>query len=157
MLFRSGCASFNPGRDNTFLVDYAGNGKYTRVTLTAADLGFDKPKRSYFALDLSLEHRLRDNWYGKLTYTYSRNKGNTEGQTKSDNAQTDVAATSTWDNTQLMEGSYGNLPNDRPHQVKAFGFYQFSPEWQVGGNFLAEAGRPKNCFGNYGEIGRAHV
>ena len=144
-----GCASFNPGKGNTFLVDYSGTGKYTTVNLSAADLGFDKAKRTYFALDLSLEHRMRDGWYGKVTYTYSKSKGNTEGQTKSDNAQTDVAATSTWDHPELMIGSYGYLPNDRPHQLKAYGFYQLTPEWRLGGNFLAEAGRPKNCFGNY--------
>lgn len=146
-----GCASFNPGRDNTFLVDYAGTGKnHTSVKLTAAQLGFDKAKRSYLALDFFLEHRFRDGWYGKVTYTYSKSKGNTEGQTKSDNAQTDVAATSTWDHPELMDGSYGYLPNDRTHQIKAYGYYQVTPEVTVGGNFLAESGRPKNCFGNFG-------
>ncbi|PZP33391.1 MAG: hypothetical protein DI603_08455 [Roseateles depolymerans] len=143
------CTSFNPGKGNTFLVDYSGKGNYTTVNLSAADLGFDKAKRTYLALDLSLEHRFRDGWYGKVTYTYSKSKGNTEGQTKSDNAQTDVAATSTWDTPELMSGAYGLLPNDRAHQLKAYGFYQLTPEWQVGGNFLAESGRPKNCFGNY--------
>ncbi|HEV6965363.1 TonB-dependent receptor [Roseateles sp.] len=146
-----GCASFNPGSSNTFLVDYAGTGQnLTRVTLSAADLGFDKAKRSYFALDFFLEHRMRDGWYGKVTYTYSKSKGNTEGQTKSDNAQTDVAATSTWDHPELMDGAYGYLPNDRTHQIKAYGYYQLTPEILVGANFLAESGRPRNCFGNYG-------
>ncbi|XHS79133.1 hypothetical protein ACFJGW_03970 [Burkholderiaceae bacterium UC74_6] len=147
--YGGGCASFNPGKANSFLVDYAGNGTYTRVDLSAADLGFDKAKRTYIALDFSLEHALRNNWYGKLTYTYSRSRGNTEGQTRSDNAQTDVAATSSWDHPELMVGAYGNLPNDRPHQIKAYGFYQFSQEWSLGANFRAEAGRPKNCFGNW--------
>jgi len=147
--YGGGCASFNPGQANSFLVDYAGNGSYTKVNLSAADLGFDKAKRTYLALDFSLEHALRNNWYGKLTYTYSRSRGNTEGQTKSDNAQTDVAATSSWDHPELMVGAYGNLPNDRPHQIKAYGFYQFTQEWSLGSNFRAEAGRPKNCFGNW--------
>jgi hypothetical protein len=150
-----GCASFNPGKDNTFLVDFAGTGKYQSITLSAKDLGFDKAKRTYLALDFSLEHRLRDNWYGKVTYTYSKSKGNTEGQTKSDNAQTDVAATSTWDMPELMEGAYGYLPNDRTHQIKAYGYYDLSPEWRMGANIKAESGRPKNCFGNYGGTGDA--
>ena len=144
-----GCASFNPGRSNNFLIDFAGNGQHQSVTLSADELGFDKPKRTYLALDFSLEHRLRDGWYGKVTYTYSKSKGNTEGQTKSDNAQTDVAATSTWDTPELMVGSYGYLPNDRTHSLKAYGFYNLTPEWTVGGSMLAESGRPKNCFGNY--------
>lgn len=143
-----GCASFNPGRDSTFLVDYAGTGSnYTKVTFTNKEMGFDKPKRTYAAIDLFAEHPYRNGWYGRLSYTWSRSKGNTEGQTKSDNAQTDVAATSTWDNPELMVNSYGLLPNDRTHQVKAFGFYDLTPEFTLGANFLAASGRPRSCFG----------
>ena len=144
-----GCASFNPGMANTFLVDYSGTGtNYTKVNLSAADLGFDKAKRTYTALDFSLEHPFSNGWFGKVTYTWSRSKGNTEGQTKSDNAQTDVAATSTWDNPELMQGAYGLLPNDRTHQIKAMGYYQLTPEWMLGANFKFESGRPRSCFGN---------
>ncbi|TFW19104.1 TonB-dependent receptor [Duganella callida] len=147
------CASFNPGEDNTFLVDFAGTGSnYSTVHLTKADLQFDKAKRTYTALDLFLEHPMRNGWYGRVNYTWSRSKGNTEGQTRSDNAQTDVAATSTWDNWPLMVGANGLLPNDREHQVKAFGFYEVTKEWIVGGNFLAASGRPRSCFGNRPDI-----
>jgi hypothetical protein len=143
-----GCAAFNPGQANTFLVDYAGTrSNYTTVNLSKADLGFDDAKRTYAAVDLFAEHAYRDGWYARVNYTWSRSRGNTEGQTKSDNAQTDVAATSTWDNPELMVGSYGNLPNDRTHQVKAFGFYDITPEFAVGANFLAASGRPRNCNG----------
>jgi hypothetical protein len=143
------CASFNPGQDNTFLVDFAGTGKnYSVVHLTKDELKFDKAKRTYTALDFFVEHPMREGWYGRVNYTWSRSKGNTEGQTRSDNAQTDVAATSTWDNWPLMVGADGLLPNDREHQVKAFGFYELTPEFTVGGNFLAASGRPRSCFGN---------
>jgi hypothetical protein len=142
------CASFNPGEDADFLVDYAGTrSNYTKVHFTAAELGFDKAKRNYAAVDLFAEHPFRDGWYGRVNYTWSRSAGNTEGQTKSDNAQTDVAATSTWDNPELMVGADGLLPNHRRHQIKAFGYYEVTPEWMVGGNFLAASGRPKNCLG----------
>src|SRR5206468_9885070 len=50
------CLSINPGRTNKFLVDYAGNKTYTPVTLSADELGFDKPKRTFLALDFYLEH-----------------------------------------------------------------------------------------------------
>ncbi|GGY66769.1 TonB-dependent receptor [Pseudoduganella albidiflava] len=144
-----GCVTFNPGKDNTFRVDFEGNKQYTLVNLSAAELGFEKAKRTYSALDLFAEHPLRNGWYGRVNYTWSRSRGNTEGQTRSDNAQTDVAATSTWDTQELMYGAYGPLPNDRKHQVKAFGYYEVTPEWSVGGNFLAASGRPRSCFGNY--------
>ncbi|MFC5476790.1 TonB-dependent receptor [Massilia suwonensis] len=143
-----GCASFNPGEASTFLVDYAGTGNnLTEVNLSKADLGFDDPKRTYTAVDLFAEHPYRNGWYGRVNYTWSKSRGNTEGQTKSDNAQTDVAATSTWDNPELMVNAYGLLPNHREHQIKAFGYYDLTPEVTLGGNFLAASGRPKNCFG----------
>lgn len=142
------CASFNPGKDQTFLVDFTNSRtNYTKVNLTKAELGFEKPKRDYTAFDLFAEHPFRDGWYGRINYTWSRSYGNTEGQTKSDNAQTDVAATSTWDNPELMVNAKGLLPNHRRHQIKAFGYYEVTPEWMVGGNFLAASGRPKNCLG----------
>ena len=159
-----GCATFNPGEDNNFLVDYAGNKNYTNVHLSKADLGFDKPSRTYTALDFSFEHPYRNGWWARLTYTLSRNKGNTEGQTLSDtaSAQGDVAATQTWDYPEQMIGADGLLPGDRTHQIKAFGFYDITPEWGVGGNVLLASGRPRSCFGtdplgrggNYG--GAAH-
>ncbi len=144
-----GCASFNPGEANDFLVDYAGNGTYTKVHLTKEELGFDKPKRTYAALDFFLEHGYRNGWYAKVNYTLGRSKGNTEGQTLSDtvNAQGDVAATQTWDYPELMIGSNGLLPNDRKHQIKAFGFVDVTEEIVIGGNLLLASGRPRSCSG----------
>ena len=144
------CASINPGESNDFLVDFAGTGKnLTPVTLTAADMGFSKATRVYKALDLFAEHPLRNGWYGKVNYTWSRSSGNTEGQTLSAVAQTDVAATETWDHREIMEYSNGLLPNDREHQIKAFGFWEFIPGWSVGGNLLIASGQPETCLGNY--------
>lgn len=153
-----GCASINPGIANTFLIDFndrnpdvSRRGQHTVVALSADDIGLPGAERKYFALDFFLEHPLKNNWYGKVNYTYSTSKGNTEGQTLSDTttAQADVAATQTWDHPELAEGAYGYLPNDRRHQIKAFGFVRITPEWQLGGNLLLASGRPKNCIGYY--------
>lgn len=149
-----GCVNFNPGREADILVDFQNTdpalaGKvHTPVHLTVDDLGFPDAKRSYFALDLSLEHAFRNSWYAKMTYTWSRSRGNTEGQTLSDVGQTDVAATRTWDYPELSKGADGLLPNDRTHQLKAFGYYEVTPQWVVGGNLLMSSGRPQNCLGN---------
>jgi len=148
------CQTFNPGRNNTFLVDFSGDPtRLTQVSLTAAEQGFTKPKRTYAAVDLFLEHPYRNGWYGKVNYTWGRNKGNTEGQVRSDNGQADVAVTSTWDYPELMEGAYGLLPNDRKHTIKAFGFYEITPEVSVGANVLLAAGRPRSCIGSSAEPG----
>jgi hypothetical protein len=147
-----GCVILNPGEDQNFQVDF-NNGDpsikptLTQVKLTAADIGLPKPKRTYAALDFFAEHPLRDGWYGRVNYTRARNTGNTEGQTNSDTAQANVSITAVWDFPAVMEYSDGLLPNNRTHQVKAFGFYQVTPEWTVGGNFLAASGRPKGCLG----------
>ena len=144
------CASINPGRDNTFLVDFAGTGtNLTKVVLSAKDMGFDQPSRTYAALDFFAEHPMRNGWYGRVNYTLARNKGNTEGQTLSAVAQTDVAATETWDHREIMEHAYGTLPNDRRHQIKAFGIYEITKEWSIGGNGLISSGEPITCLGNY--------
>ncbi len=142
------CASFNPGKDNTFLVDFQGDRKnYSTINLSKEQLGFEEAKRTYTAIDLFAEHPFRNGWYGRVNYTWSKSKGNTEGQTRSDNAQTDVAATSTWDNPELMSGANGLLPNDRTHQIKAYGFYEITSEWMAGANALIASGRPRSCFG----------
>jgi len=152
-----GCQLFNPGESNTFLVDF-GNGNpetagktYKNVVLSAEDLGFPKAKRSYTALDFFLEHPFTNGWYGKVNYTWSRNKGNTEGQTRSDGdgAQRDIAMTATWDYKEQTIGADGLLPNDRTHQIKAFGVYEINSEFSIGGNVLISSGRPISCFGNH--------
>ncbi|MFL6673113.1 MAG: hypothetical protein ACJ8LG_07470 [Massilia sp.] len=139
----------NPGEDNEFWVDFAGNGTYTKVKVSAADMGFEKPKRVYEALDLFAEHPYRNGWYGRINYTLGRSTGNTEGQTLSDTAtaQADVSITQTWDYKEIMYYANGLLPNDRKHQIKAFGFYDVTPEWTVGANLLIASGRPRSCLG----------
>ncbi len=147
-LWGNTCQTFNPGIDNTFKVDFAGDPtKLTTVALTAADQGFDPVKRTYTAIDLFVEHPLRNGWYGKVNYTWSKNKGNTEGQVRSDNGQADVAVTSVWDYPELMKGADGLLPNDRTHQIKAYGFVELTSEWGVGANLLMASGRPRSCLG----------
>ena len=147
-LWGNTCITFNPGVDNTFKVQYGPDEKkLTTVALSASDIGFDKVKRTYTALDLFAEHALRNGWYGKVNYTWSRNAGNTEGQVRSDNGQADVAVTSVWDYPELMKGADGLLPNDRTHQIKAYGFVEATNEWGIGANLLLASGRPRSCLG----------
>ena len=150
-----GCKFINPGVANDFLIDFqdadpALAGKvYTPVHLTKEMIGLPKAERNYTAVDLFAEHPFRNGWYGKINYTWSRSKGNTEGQSRSDNGQNNPGATTTWDRAELAEHSNGLLPNDRTHQIKGFGFYQLSPQFTVGGNFLLASGRPLSCIGNH--------
>ena len=153
-----GCQIFNPGRGMTVYVNgndengniVPGSGKWAHFS--AEQMGYPKADRKYAALDLFLEHPMRDGWYGRINYTLSRSKGNMEGQTRSDSGQTDVGTSAGWDFPEFMVGSNGLLPNDRLHALKAFGFYQLTPEFTVGGNLLVQSGRPRMCYGNNNDV-----
>ena len=146
--WRGGCFLFNPGVANRFTVDLNGDGVLEEVSLSKEQLGFAKLKRKYSALDLFLEHPLHDRWYGKLTYTYSKSRGNTEGLVNSDSGQLD-ATTLAFDFPELGINARGPLPNDRRHQMKAYGYVEWTAQWSIGLNMLAVSGRPKSCYGNY--------
>jgi hypothetical protein len=142
------CALFNPGIANTFTIDIDGDGKLETINLSAADLGYPKVKRKYLALDLFAEYPFDGKLWGKINYTWSRNNGNTEGQLLSDIGQGDVSTTQAFDFPEFSINGDGRLPNDRTHQIKAFGYYQATPEWGIGANLLLASGRPRNCIGN---------
>jgi len=147
-----GCVIFNPGKTNTFLVKNNDGSGYVPVSMSAADwgLGSNKAKRDYVAVDLFIEHPMSNNWYGRVDYTWSRNFGNTEGQVKSDIGQDDVSKTQDWDSSYLMEYAGGYLANDRRHQLKGYGAYQFTPEWTASATLRVMSGAPKSCLGYYG-------
>jgi len=143
-----GCVIFNPGNTNTFSLANANGAGRTEVKMSAADWGFtDKAKRRYYALDMYLEHPFDGKWQARVDYTFSRSYGNTEGQTRSDTGQTDISKTTAWDSALLMRDSNGLLSNDRTHQFKAYGAYQFAAEWMVSGNLRLASGGPKSCLG----------
>lgn len=144
----SECRIFNPGEAATFLIPN-GSGGYTEVSYTAAELGFPKLKRKYLALDLYAQYE-QDDLFAKIEYTLSKNYGNAEGQLNSSldtgtGGQADVSVTSDWDLPELAFGANGLLPNNRKHQVKAFGSVKLSDQFRVGGSAIVQSGRPKDC------------
>ncbi|WP_243041668.1 TonB-dependent receptor [Dyella sedimenti] len=144
-----GCYFFNPGRAATFQLP-DGQGGLGQFTVTNAEMGFPKLKRNYYALELFLDHPFDGKWQGRLMYTFSRSYGNTEGQVKSDIGQDDVAATQDWDYPSLMQYASGRQHNDHTHQIKAYGAYQFTKEWNLSGFLSLISGAPTNCSGYYG-------
>jgi hypothetical protein len=149
----AGCYLFNPGESNTFLVDTTGQGNFVPFKLTKEDfttpagVSFPDLKRKYYSLDLYLEHQFSQQWYGRVDYTFSRSYGNSEGQLKSDIGQLDPSVTQDWDAPEIMQFTNGPLPNDRKHQLKAYGYFQATKEWLFGANLAVASGRPKNCIG----------
>lgn len=143
------CFLANPGKDLTANVDLDGTGVYTPVTIPAAALKFPQPKRTYDALELTVERAWDRKWSFNASYVLAFSKGNTEGYVKSDIGQDDAGISQDWDYPGLMEGASGYLPNDRRHTLKAFGSFAATPEWRLGASVVTQSGRPKNCFGVY--------
>lgn len=138
--FNGGCVLINPGSG----VDTVLDGQ--EVHYSSDDLGFDDAKRKYDALTFTLNHMSDDLTLG-FSYTWSHLRGNTEGFVKSDNGQDDAGITQDWDMPELMDGAYGDLPNDRRHIFKFYGAYNVTEAWSVGWNFSLKSGRPINAFG----------
>jgi outer membrane receptor for ferrienterochelin and colicin len=142
----NGCHLINAGTSNTFIVSDE-NGQLREVPMTRQELGFPKLKRNYYALDLFLEHPFDGKWYGRFDYTFSRSYGNSEGMTQSDVQSDGPQESADWDNGPIMTWSNGDQGNDHRHQLKAFGYYQFTPEWMVSGTVRLSSGQPKVCLG----------
>ena len=145
----------NPGED--MVVTLAGadlsratGGRVTtdrEVTLTADQLNYPSPDRTYKAVELSLERPFDGVWAGRFSYVWSKSEGNYEGALKSDNGQTDPGLSTDFDQPGLTDNSYGFLPNHREHTFKAFGNWQVTPAFNVGANLLIQSPRKFGCIG----------
>lgn len=145
------CRLINPGLSNNIKVKSDVTGQYANVTMTQKDWGYlQGVKRTNTSLNLYLDHPFDGKWEGRIDYTYTDAKGNTEGQVRSDFGQADVSKTEDWDSWQLMQGADGELINSRKHVLRVRGSYQITPEWLVGGIFVMSSGAPKECLGYYG-------
>lgn len=111
------------------------------------EMGYDKPKRTYTALEFTLDRAWDDKWAFNASYTYAQSKGNAEGPVNSDTDFSDTGRTENFDYPFVNIGGYGYLPNDRRHQLKFRGTYAFSDSWQLGATLSAQSGRPVNAFG----------
>ena len=154
-IFNGSCYLVNAGTSNAFWEKQT-DGSYKKVTYTAEQLGMPKARRSYFAMDFYLEHPFSNGWSAKFLYTYSRSRGNTEGQINSDRAtggdsgyNDSTSTTQDFDKPLLMERAYGLLNNDRRHQFKAYGAYKLNDEWNFGGSMSMASGRPINCYAHH--------
>jgi len=107
---------------------------------------FGRARRFYRALEFTLNRRFSNNFSFNMSYVYSSLIGNYEGLFRNDNGQSDPNITSLFDLVSLLNGMYGRLPNDRPHQFKFNGSYQTPWRLVVSGNFYAQSGIPFNAL-----------
>jgi hypothetical protein len=91
-----------------------------------------KPIRNYDGIEFRLTKRMSHNWFGSFSYTYSRLYGNYSGLTSTDVSdgigRNGANADRAFDEPFMQFDAHGHeingpLGTDRPHTIKAQGFY----------------------------------
>jgi Carboxypeptidase regulatory-like domain/TonB-dependent Receptor Plug Domain len=141
------CMLMNPGEDLNIKVDLADDGNLVPVRIPASALGLAKYERTYKSLEFTVERPFDGKWGLQGSYTWSKSIGTAEGYVQSNLNQEDAGVTQDFDFGSFTDGAKGYLPNDRKHVIKAFGRYQLTDEWRVGGNVTISSGRPISCIG----------
>lgn len=127
-----------------------------------ATVTFPKAKRNYYAGTLTLQKRLSNRFSVLANYTYSRLLGNYPGPYSPFNNQLDPNISTQFDIIDLTVNRDGPLTNDRPHNIKATGFYQqplFGNKGQLVASltFTAISGRPIYALGQHAVYGLREV
>ncbi len=112
---------------------------------------YPRATRDYNALMLTLQKRLSNRFSIISSYTYSRTIGNYPGTFNPTSGQLDPNISTQFDLADLLANRNGPLPNDRPHNFKATGFYDQpigdKGKLTFGLTFTALSGRPIEVLG----------
>jgi carboxypeptidase family protein/TonB-dependent receptor-like protein len=114
-----------------------GVGEFFTVANPGIGIGesfYKSPKalRNYTGLELRLDKRFSNNWYGNVSYIFSKLYGNYGGLASSDeNGRANPNINRYFDDLALSYDNFGRLtngrlPTDRPHTFKAFGSYRLN-------------------------------
>jgi len=140
-----------------------------------SNVRFDDPVHKYRSLELTLNRR-GTRWSTMTSYRWSRLRGNFEGFYRDDNAQPNPGLSSLYDfptndptytsiggplfgyagDIRLLGDPDGVLPLDRPHQIKAYGHYDWPIGLNIGVGINLSSGRPLTPMAsqpNYGDPG----
>lgn len=137
---------FNPGRRGSQSQPTTEDSACLGILGAPSAQCFGPARRYYRALEFSATKRFSNNYQFIASYVYSSLIGNYEGLFRNDNGQSDPNITSLFDLVSLLDGMYGRLPNDRPHQFKFDGSYQFPFKLLLSGSFRAQSGIPFNAL-----------
>jgi outer membrane receptor protein involved in Fe transport len=133
---------FNPGRNEPGTTEAnacAGDASSGRLPRC-----FGRAQRFYRAFEVTATKRFTNHYQFITSYVFSSLTGNYEGLFRNDNGQSDPNITSLFDLQSLLDNTYGRLPNDRPHQFKFNGSYEFPFKLMLSGNFYMQSGTPFN-------------
>lgn len=155
--------------DEQYLFANPGEGAAKEFAVSTATPPFatPKPQRTYDALELAVNRRFSNRFFGSVSYVYSRLYGNYAGLGNSDEIDTPTtgvasstsqqsggslarpgtSASRAWDLDTYLFDSRGNfvkgrLATDRPHVFKAYGSYLFKWGTDIGLFFYGGSGTP---------------
>jgi outer membrane receptor protein involved in Fe transport len=133
----------NPGSDMNIYIPE--QDEY--IDLTAEQLGYPNAKRTYKAIELTLNRPFDGTWSINASYTWASNRGNHEGYFRSDSGQAASGITINFDTPGLADWAFGDLPNNHTHTIKVFGSHGLENGLRFGSSIFWQTGRPLNCFG----------
>jgi hypothetical protein len=143
----------NPGKAATVFQDISGRGVADAgfapqtINLTTDDLALPSATRTYEAVEFTFNRPFDGTWGVAGSYVWGTSIGNYEGAVDSTIGQTDASITQDFDHASNERGATGALPNMHRHTFKVYGTYSPLPGLMIGGNFLAQSGRPYGCVG----------
>ena len=132
--------------------DAADRGRLERqLALYRGIRSFDRPARSYDALEITVARRFARGLFTQASYTYSRTVGNYPGSVSYDNGQIDPNISSQYDLIELLANRHGKLPQDRPHAIKLDAHYTADlgrrSALTLGTRIRMMSGSPTNALG----------
>ncbi len=144
----------NPGESLTGRTPYVGpvdiflTPELSSLThIDNAVIPFPTAIRRYRAVEITATKRFSNNYQFVASYTWSKLNGNYEGLYRNDSGQLDPNITSLFDLPELLYNTTGRLNNDRPHQFKIDGSYDWGFGLTAGLSFRAQSGTPVSLLG----------
>ena len=137
------------GGSTYFITNPGGTLRVNPVTGARLDepVIFPLPSRDYEAFELTLDKRSSNDWRLTASYVNSKNSGNYTGL--DNDGQLLPNLTTLFDLPSLLAGAEGLLPNDREHQLKAYGSYVAPFGLVIGGYAQFLSGRPVSKLGGH--------
>jgi len=111
-----------------------------------------KAQRTYKGVELTANKRFSNNYQFFASYVWSRLEGNYDGTFQASTGQLDPNINSAYDYADFLVNNHGLLSNDRTHQLKFYGSYQFPSGsmlsgLDVGAAFHYASGTPLTAVG----------
>ena len=108
---------------------------------------FEKPSRTYKAVEFTLQRSLRNNWQLFSSLVIAKAEGNHEGLYMSGYDQLDPNINALYDIPSFIVNGTGKMRADKPFQFKMHGAYTFDMGLTLSEGLIISSGIPVSAFG----------